>query len=246
MIEKPDYERISSVIEWWLGQEVVNSDSGRNAYLSEYQSRRSDFMKPFDNPENVAANKTRSHYDRFTPWVEPYGEPVFRDNDWFTARIIFASLMHVAGAYRNQCIIEAADSEDYKKKRYDLPVGVDIPSIIKAEIDSLVQESSASQDTDKILKRVIDRSLQTNEAVLLLHEQMHDWTASHDVVGWLSDPTYNPAEVMKDVQKMWLGLTVAHIAVAANLRGGDYSKVPFLEPKSISDVSEVIYPIGEK
>ena len=105
---------IANAMTSWLGQEIVNADEGRNAYLSDFKDRREDLFKPFDDPSNFQAQKTNAHHNRLIHWASPYKDGDLRHDDWFTARLMFASMMCISGSYRTQCFLEATD-ENYQK-----------------------------------------------------------------------------------------------------------------------------------
>jgi hypothetical protein len=44
---------VAAAFSWWLQEEIINSDEGRNAVLSEYRERRADLLKPITDPSNI-------------------------------------------------------------------------------------------------------------------------------------------------------------------------------------------------
>jgi hypothetical protein len=238
-------EQVTDVLTQWLEQEIVNADEGRNAYLSDYEDRRNDLFKPFSEPSNFQAQKAKGHYDRFIQWVAPYKEADLRTSDWFAARITFACLMSVSGSYRKQCFFEAEDEGDYLRQRYESPIGIDIGSIVANELDPEKVANVGSMGEDERLDYIIERSLKTNDESLDLHSLIHTWAIDHKKPeGQLATPEDEPVVAMQEAQKLWTGLAAAHIVVAATLRDNDYARVPFLEPKSITDVTQVMYPLA--
>lgn len=236
---------VTDVLSNWLRQEIVNADEGRNAYLSDYEDRRNDLFKPFSEPSNFQAQKAKGHYHRFIQWVTPYKEANLRDNDWFAARLTFACLMSVSGSYRKQCFFEAEDENDYHRRRYEQPVGIDVGSVVSDELDPVKVAAIAEMSEDERLDYIVERSLGANNESLGLHSLIHSWAIGHQKPsGQLASPEDEPIVAMQKAQRLWVGLATAHMAVTASLRDGDYSRVPFLEPKSITDVTEVIYPLA--
>jgi hypothetical protein len=238
-------EQITQALTNWLEQEIINADTGRNAYLSDYQDRHDDLYKPFDDPTNLQALKTLGHHNRFVHWVRPYAEAGFAEDDWFAARITFACLMNISGAYRTQCFLESSNEADYTRRRYEQPSGIDIGAVAADELRSPETNALSAMDPDIRLAHIIGRSLKTNDRALALHKTVQPWIIDNHKAGSpLVTAQDMPVESMLQVQRLWTGLAVAHIVVAASIRDGDYQKVPFLEPKSITDVTNVQYPLA--
>ena len=238
-------ERVATVLSQWLSDEISNSDEGRNSYLSDYEDRRNDLFKPFNDQTNFQAQKAKGHYDRLIQWVTLYKENDLMSNDWFAAKLSFACMMSISGSYRKQCFFEAADKNDYLKRRYGQPTGTNVYGIVADELaPTKLQEVNAMNDEER-LDYIVERSLRTNDQSLNLHSLIHNWAIGHPkVIGRIASAEDEPVVAMKEAQKLWTGLAAAHIVIAASFRGEDYSRVPFLEPKSISDVGEVIYPFA--
>lgn len=238
-------EQVANVLSRWLTEEIANSDEGRNAYLSDYEDRRNDLLKPFSDPSNFQSQKAKGHYDRFIQWVTPYKESDLRSNDWFAARLSFACLMSISGSYRKQCFFEAANKSDYLRRRYEQPVGIDVRAVVADELDPTKLHAVNAMDEDERLDYIIERSLRTNDESLDLHSFIHTWVIDHQkATGSIASAEDEPVVAMKEAQRLWTGLAAAHIVVAASFRSEDYSRVPFLEPKSITDASEVTYPLA--
>ncbi|MDB5166230.1 MAG: hypothetical protein JWM37_302 [Candidatus Saccharibacteria bacterium] len=248
MLSRPDNphsEKIADVMTDWLRQEIVNADQGRNSYLSDYRKRRNDLFKPFDDSSNFLARKAKSHYSRLVQWVAPYKEEGFRRNDTFAAKLIFASMMEIAGSYRKQCIFEAADANDYHQRRYTQPAGINIGQLAAAELTTVSLDSVTGMDEQARLDYIIGRTLQVNDDNLQLHKQIHTWAIAHPrEEGSIATRDGEPVRAMQEAQGHCASLAVAHIVVAASFRDGDYAAVPFLEPKSITDVAGTIYPLA--
>jgi hypothetical protein len=237
-------EQVATALTAWLQQEIVNSDAGRNGYLSKFQDRRDDFHKPFDDPSNFQSQKAKSHYDRLIQWVCPYDQDDLRHDDWFAGRLVFAGLMEVSGSYRKQCFLEATDTSDYIQRRHDHgPTGIDMFKLSADELASERVEAINAMNPDERISYIIDRTLLTGAKSLGLHESLHPpSTILSHLEGRLEAPDSAPVRAMKESQKIWAGLALAHIVVAASFRDNDYSKVPLLEPESITDVKNIIYP----
>jgi hypothetical protein len=243
--ESGNSEQIADVMSQWLSEEIINSDGGRNSILSDYEDRRNDLFKSFDDQSNFQAQKAIGHYNRFIQWVTPYKENGLKSDDWFTARLSFACLISASGSYRKQCFFESADESDYLRRRYGQPAGLDIHSVVEDELSPAKLQTINSMDESERIDYIVERSLRINDENLDLHSLIHDWAISHKkTAGSLASAEDVPVLAMKEAQRLWIGLAAAHVVIAASFRDSDYSRVPFLEPKSITDVTEIIYPLA--
>lgn len=243
----PDFELMSNAINWWLTQEVIESDFGRNAYLSEFNKRRGDFYIPYDEDLNYMFQKAKSHHNRLVTWIRQYSEDELWRDDWHTAKLTFAPLMQISGSYRKQCYLEADGPQDYLRRRLLAgPTGINVHSAVAEEIEDPTTVAMISTDPADRLARITERTLDVNDQNVVLQRAIHEWAAQRILPsdGPIASPDDEPVVAMIKSQKLLTGLLVAHIAVAASFRDFNYAKVPFLEPKSISDVSKVIYPLA--
>lgn len=233
-------KNLALVLGNWLNDEAIGADNGRNAYLSEFEKRKADFEKPFEDPSNTNAQKVKSHYNRLRVWVSDYAEHDLVHSDQATARLIFCSLMFVAGSYREQCLLESDSYEQYMIKRHESgPLGIDLNAVVH---DELTAQSNLSTDPTSRLDHILTRTVATNEESLDIHKQLH---ASPDHITIGAVDCTPPVEAVVHTQRLWASLTVAQIAVAASFRGGDYARVPFFEPKSITDQIALQYPLSQ-
>jgi hypothetical protein len=241
----PSPEHITGVFTAWLVQEISNANRGRNALLSNYEERRRDLAKSFDDQSNVPAHKAKSHHDRFISWITAYKEPGLKNSDPLTARLIFACLMNISGGYRTQCLLEAVDAAGYTRRREQQPVGVDMLTVVAEELTLDKLAAVASMSEDERLDAIIGRSLAANTTALDLYKSIYlpatrpeeskdNWTPGSD----------SQTIATKKIQTMWTGLAAAHVVVAASFRNDKYAAVPFLEPMSITDTQGCIYPLS--
>lgn len=239
----PDPRNIANALNWWLSEEIRDADTGRNAFLSDFEPRKADFYLPFDDDRNYSTQKTRGHHTRLIDWVTHYGD--FLTDDWYTGRLLFAPLMEIAGGWRMQCFFEATDAVDYWHRRHELgPSGIDMQAVTAAELGSPRTSLLVELDPEERIAHITTRTLETNDESLKLHQSVYAWAAAHpSTEGPMASPDDEPVMAMREVQTVWAGLLVAHIAVAASFRDGNYARVPFLEPKNITDVTKVIYPL---
>jgi hypothetical protein len=229
-------ENITSVLLDWLQQEVKDSDEGRNASLSEFEARKPDFDKPFNDTDNMNTGKLAGHYDRLRAWAPQYLELAQEHDDYATARLVFCSLMFISGNYRTQCMLEATSGEEYRRLRHNKnPVGIDLLSVTETE---LINKSTLNPDPSARLNGLVERTIDVNESNL-----------TNAIANLSLEPDQPPVpeptriESVRCLQEKWAGLAIAQIMVAAGFRDGDFSLVPFFEPKSITDQKHLQYPL---
>jgi hypothetical protein len=242
---QPEHPRttqtITDTFSWWLTEEIANSDSGRNAYLSDYGPQRADLFKPIEDPTNYQFQKAKSHHNRINSWVTAYADPKLRQDDDFTAKIIFGCLMNVSGAWRKQCYLESEDMKDYQARRQGAPAGVNIGNFVMQELDP---SSTDSYISDEDFDALIRRTRMVKSISLYHHKGAHRVVRGipSDTEGAITSKNRAPVRNMEAVQRLWLGLAASHVVAAASVRDGDISKVPLLEPRSITDTTGLIYP----
>ncbi len=238
------YSPVAQVLGNWLGEEIRESDSGPNKYLSNFQDSISDFYLPFDDENNFHSQKTKSHYNRIIEWLKIYKKyPESRDNDYFTAKIGFNSLMRISGAWRQQCLLLAADGEEYSSLRYERPTGLDIAKQVNSELARVIPELD-SLDPEVRIDYITERSLSVNERDLSLKKSLNEWTIDNRQPSGVPIASFEsePIQTLLEVQRLYLGLEVSQIAVAASFREASVARVPFLHAMNISDNPGVLYP----
>ena len=235
----PRPEHIAGVINDWLRQEVVRSDTDRNAALGDFAARQADFSKPFTDPTNINALKVKSHHDRLKLWGAQYAAGGGAYDDWTTARLTSASLKFISGGYREQCLLENQKAEDYRRQRYQSgPTSVNVAGLAT---DELAYAYALRVGQALRVRNIVDRTLAANETNLAVHDFIHADGAQQEG-GRYSDLT--AIEAVRFTQGLWTSLAVAQIMVAASVRGYDYTKVPLLEPASLSGAARVQYPFA--
>ena len=120
---EPTVELLADGLEYWLKKEIGSSLVGRNRYLDNFDSFRSNLQLPYDDRSNTNAEKNRSHYNRLAEWtngyVELYDGFSTEQRDYATARQILCAQMYLSGLFRTQCFMEASDQNDYYQRRTD-------------------------------------------------------------------------------------------------------------------------------
>lgn len=236
-------EPITRTLGWWLREEIAAADEGRNAYLSSFEARRADLLMPFDDQLNYPAQKAKAHHYRFQHWLDLYADNAdARVDSRITARLIFACLMRASGCYRDQCFLEAEDANDYRRRRNESPLGIEVRPIVANEFEA---DQTSSMSEEEKITYIVARSIDINDESLAAHKDINVWLRSRQATrsGRLATPDDEPVRRICLAQKNWIGLAVAHIIVAGRLRGNNFARIPFLEPKSITD-AKIIYPLA--
>ncbi len=237
MAECPQ-EQVTQVINDWLAAEIVNADAidSRNAVLSDFIPRKTELDLPAKSGSNTMYLKQEHHYDRLRIFAAEYLNNNQVNQDYETARLIFCSLMTLSGGFRKQCYIASETEAEYRQLRAAKPIGIDLRAVVAKECD---KDTITPLDPQDRLEGLISRTLTVFEISLALHESIHP--------RWVNDRNPTKAwrlEAMQRAQQQAAGLTVAQIMVAASYRDGDYTSVPFFEPKSISDQEQLLYPFA--
>jgi hypothetical protein len=245
---------VSNAFYDWLAAEVVTSGEGRNKYLDAKVEKTEDAKKrfsdlrrrialPYDNEENWNAQKDKGHRNRWPFWLEAAEITSDGDSqaDFASARLLFAPLMTISGAYRMQSYLESDDPEEYLARRSEV-IGVDMEDVVASQISERVPglEFSAAQISFDSLKKRFDYAYGQNEvAIRAMAARLGSGT--DDING----ESLSVRSMMRS-QIDYLKLATDCVLLAAKLRHGKPGMVPFLEPVSISDQSgEVYYPLAE-
>jgi hypothetical protein len=228
-------KEVSGVYLNWLRAEVASSHVERNKILDEYDDAVEGLRGGWEHPKNFTARKAESHTDRLAPWYEAFS--LVPDDDYQASRIIFAGLMQLSGNYRNQCYVEATDSEDYLNRR-SLGVGIDLAQSAKERMRIYLPES-AEFDKTQLSIESLDARRQEVERIGMSSVR----TIVSRVKGGydLGLPDSTSVREAKIAQYTWAGFTTDALTLVAKLRGGSLEAVPFLEPRSITDQSGTIY-----
>lgn len=146
--------------------------------------------------------------------------------------------MSAAGCHRHASLLRAENATDYAQIRsQEQHSGVDFTAIAAAE---LANQTTVQDDHPAMLNGLVARAIRVNDEFLAKQQQMHAQLAQPDAI---AEAVTTAVAGLEGQQNEWAGLAVAQIMVAASLRGGDYTKVPFFEPKSITDQKALIYPL---
>jgi hypothetical protein len=249
-------EQIAGAFYDWLWAEFISSGEGRNKYLDakdknpeiaqkKFDDFRGRLSLPYDNDDNWAAHKDRGHQQQRVPmWVDTFEETSGGDPkaDFYAAQAMFAPLMTASGSYRAQCYLEASSPADYLFRR-SLTTSVDIEKAVIERIEERCGKEGFSEADISFsgLKRTFHVAYKLTENYF---RRMSAWT-DYDSDGFHSNPA--AAESMKKSQINHIQLATDCVIMAAKLRRGELEAVPFLEPRSISDVSDnTYYPLRKR
>lgn len=232
---------ISGAFFGWLKGEVISSDVEVNTYLADFDEAQRRLCLGYDNDYNWTASKDKSHLDRLPKWWEAYAEDP--TNDYQSARVLFASLMFVPGAYRNQCYIQAQNAAQYGQRR-SKAIGINLQRTIIDHLATVLPRSGNFSHADINLELLNTRRIKVATGVgETATKSMIDRLEAGLDLGQEKSPA---VETMLDAQREWIAFATDCVALAAKIRRGELAKVPFLEPKSISadPPPKVIYPLA--
>lgn len=233
-------DNIAAAFHGWLVSEVETSSEDRNKYLNGFNDWRKGMEYGYDQQRNWTVGKNVGHLDRLTTsWWEAY--ELVPDNDQVSAKILFSALMFVSGAFRNQCYLQSKTAEEYMERRYDA-VGVNIHEVVSERIKACLPEDSDFLDAGINMEHLDEKRI----AALKIGER----AIRRICVRIPYDRDFGQeeswsVETMKLAQRNWIGFAADAVTLAAKIRRGDLTAVPFLEPRNISDNSAVpVYPLA--
>jgi hypothetical protein len=228
-------EAIARAIHYWLAEEIQSSGSSKNAVLDNFYTARKSFMLRADDQGNKNIGKNDGHYNRLKLWTSQFEEN--STDDYLTARQLFCAQMYLSGMFRLECFVVSNDEAEYRFRRFGGQVlGVDL----RKSIAGRFSESNTVE-----LSRLADATNAANDQTYFTLRTLHDRNRRSDTLfnyvrflntrgDWFKE--------LSSLQNTWLDLSVDYISYAAQARGKDLSKVPFLEPKSISENPQIYYP----
>lgn len=248
-------EKIASVLDWWIGQEVISSGSTHNAYLDDFDQFEKELQGAEQGTFNVAVSKATAHYQRLIGWTndvetastnpEEFSED---DLDYLLARQLFGVMMLVSGNLRKQALISASSQEEYATYRNDNSlVGLDIHKVVR---DRVWWHRAAKQS-----QPIADEQHNLLQNTLVTNDLSHAWTSDFLYARGSKEPGRNNTETVAAghiAEQAWVELAVDYIFYMddRNFELGKsngyegFAKVPFLEPKSITLEPGIIYPFS--
>jgi hypothetical protein len=229
-------ETISGAIDQWLRDEVQESHAARNNYLDDYAKFAAAYDTIITDVENDDAKKAKSHYERFTRLMRLRQDPLNATDDFFIGKIIHHSLMFVSGGFRRECLFLANSQYEYEKLRFgqleytNSASSIDLPNAVTLAL----AQANNSRD-------IIRTSVAINEEIYAKQQEADKWMLGNNKRLVDVEASDLPVTISHEKQVLGINLAVGHIVMVAAERDGDLSRVPFLEAKSISDVSQAPY-----
>lgn len=221
---------IAKAIDAWVDAECITSSTDHNAILDDFEHMRLQLgLDPHD-PQNHQASKYFSHHNRQRFWGEAFiAEP---ENDYFAARHIFNGLMAASGTRRKMSYMSAASANEYTTQR-QAKTGSNIDTAKR------VQATLASQPLGVSAAEAQAISIQAFEKCRTVLDDLRQRVPQD--FGKESSPAI---DLLKELQGDWIHVVTSGIQAAARYRGNDLTRVPFLEPKSITNDPDVYYPFA--
>jgi|SRR3989344_3783001 len=234
-------EKISQSFYDWLKAEVVTSGESRNRYLDNFDEVRRRMALPYDDDDNWNSQKDKSHQQRLPGWLQTYELSSAGDSEaeFCSARVLFAPLMSISGAYRSECYLKAQDQEEYIKLRSQA-IGVDLEQTAFYHLRENMPDGNFSK-AELSIEALKNRFYQTYSKGEARIREMNDGL----LIGYgIGESNSKSVQEMHRTQYDHTRLAIDCLIMAAKLRKGDVKAAPFLEPVSISDQSgKTHYPL---
>lgn len=230
----------------WLAEEVETSVTD-NASLDDFKEARRRLGLDYEGTENWAAEKQKGHLNRVDVKFWPLYESDPEDDE-FSAQVLFGAMMFTSGAYRIQSYLQAKSPEEYNNRRRRA-AGINLYQVVTGRLATLLPASGNFSRADISVASYEGLTLEQSKTEVMqkigettVRNVARRVSEGHDL-GEESSPSLD--EMLK-AQKSWIEFATDCVTVAAKLRRGDLSAVPFLEPKSISaqPSPKVIYPLA--
>ncbi len=222
--------RISRGIDLWINHELVLASQTVNELYSDYNRAVNGFSFPSTDPQNIAATKAISHTSRFMnngAWFIPFeSDPTNEDT---TSKMMFACFMRASGARKNVAYTHALGQENFTDYLTN-PANFSGARILIA--------SALAKHPDSIGIEIIR---DTNDKTIGIVDETICKIASSG--GKFS---VESRRLARSFEQNTLAVLTDYAIFAAQFRDGDVSKVPALEPKSISLDPAIIYPFSDE
>lgn len=232
---------VGSVIRDWLWLEHHLSTTSRNRYLDNLGSAQDCLKLSYRDPSNFIARKALGHLDRlkhFKLALEAiYDDPEHTDRkiDEQEARLLFGLLMRASGCHLNQLIIQSNSQTNFNRRKAAESSGVDIIELAHRKLDDEpLWENSNLED----VYQSIDQASNLERLAMI---ELYD---NHLAIKHLGQEQSPAVDLLKEVQTAWINSALQFIKHQAWTKKHRLLRVPFLEPKSISDNPEIFYPFS--
>ena len=230
-------KKVAGVVDWWLGEEVQNAASGRNSVLDNYNDVRG-ALASGPSAENVGLQaKADSHFIRYRLKLPEYGRGTA--DRFYLASVHHHALMFTAGGFRRECMLRSADQDEYYGMRASgSGTSLETLGVVKAAFTEVQSKRLYGEDA---IGDFVAWHLVKNDEVLAAKKAIDSRAVP---VGVRLGADSDPVAAAREVQRLGIVMAVSSIVMSASLLGG-YDQAPFLEPKSITDVSpQPIYPLA--
>lgn len=243
---RADSEAISQVLQDWLVVEARTSTRDVNTYLMSLQSFHADIERSYNDSLNKTGGKSQGHLDRPTGvwWERFITDP---SNDEVSATQTFASQMLLSGARRNQIMLEARSQHEYEDRWQSGELGIDLVDVVSQRLAERFE--NGDEEVESADFSAANLTLEGLYKTAFFTVKRGRWTQEY-LYEFGQEDLYKPQApcsiLQRQMQEAWAGLATDHIIFAAALRGGDLTRVPFLQPISITQQPDdpVYYPFN--
>lgn len=224
----------------WLDTEIINSSIDGNAPLDSYAGFQKSLTLPFGDSQSVDTLKTISHYQRLRLWTDELFSK--DDSDEIFSKQLFGIMMNISGAHRVQCLVISPNQGSYnihRSNNEDLGL-----SLGKCVTERLVSTHGTVPDAEAMKSQAIDKETLINDtfaATDLHYNTVKGFFSGRPLAARRSTWNVVYASRLCAVRREWTNLAVDYISYGAQQREGDISKVPLLEPTTITR-AKMIYP----
>lgn len=242
-------------MDGWLRAERNNTVAGHNRVLNEYADRREAYT-------NLNKSKAGGHFIRYRLFMSLldkgfYEAPASPKNDRVgVAKAIHFSMMFPAGGALGEQNLRARSLDTYEELRYgsthsanDSHSAVTNEAVAKGiwlGVDDGVAQARKALRGNDMHADMREFSLEANETIKEQYVVELPKMLGSDFPAGVGVPAdHEVVDALHTVQRLGVGLAVAHLAVALEVRG-DVGAVPVLWPDSISvsDDRPLVYPFA--
>jgi hypothetical protein len=235
---------IAGALEDWLQAEIESSMRGKNAYLDDWKQWQEDSKLAFEDGKNQDAGKARSHFDRLQNWtLDTEQNWDFWHDEYWLARQMFCAQMFISGAYRKQCFIEAADQEDYLRRRKEQgPAGINILDLVDRRLKEYYSGNAFPEypHTTFPQPKLLEKTLRINNVSLEVSKDAHNMHIDNSETN-----DRHVLKLLQIVQNHWAKLFVDYMFYTAQMQAIFKEEIALLEPKSMSENPKMYYPFKE-
>jgi hypothetical protein len=232
----------------WLEYEVATSTAnyGGNSYLDSYDNVIASMQFPINDPRNTSATKGLSHLSRFQEGHSFWDSFALDPTDDFAAgRITFAAMMMLSGVRRNLAYVHGGSEKGYlswRQKHAGLA-----PDAIGRITGMFLRTSGGPPHGNTISERSVPAPTLEDLRGVIASAEVSTFITKEMLTFWAKSPrdpgmTRGAIESLQHEEAEYTKLVVSFAAFNAGLREGRLSRVPLLEPRSITTDPDVIYP----